>query len=66
MSTTALLLHVLVAVSWLFSAVRQHSAARYQSTRMYAGVFRGTGLLWHSLAIHHLWHWMAYNVLMCR
>ena len=20
----------------------------------------------YSLAIHHLWHWMAYNVLMCR
>jgi len=20
----------------------------------------------HSLSIHHLWHWMAYNVLMCR
>ena len=19
----------------------------------------------YSLAIHHLWHWMAYNVLMC-
>jgi len=20
----------------------------------------------HSVVIHHLWHWMAYNVLMCR
>jgi len=23
-------------------------------------------LLWHYPPIHHLWHWMAYNVLMCR
>ena len=25
-----------------------------------------TRYLPYSLAIHHLWHWMAYNVLMCR
>jgi len=27
---------------------------------------RGSGCPLYSLTIHYLWHWMAYNVLMCR
>jgi len=30
------------------------------------GNVHSLGDITHSLVIHHLWHWMAYNVLMCR